>query len=102
VKSPLKDNWSFGVISCPNLQDRSVSQKVNKICLLPVSVRFLAWLILRPWRRRPDAPPKHRMTFTGLQVVNGFFNWPNPSSRTMALVSTQSLTEMNSGNIPGG
>jgi hypothetical protein len=27
-----------------------------------------------------------------------FFNWPNPSSRTMALGSTQPLTEMSTGN----
>jgi hypothetical protein len=26
--------------------------------------------------------------------VIGFFNWPNPSSRTVALGSAQSLTEM--------
>jgi hypothetical protein len=32
----------------------------------------------------------------------GFFNWPNPSSRTMTLGSTQPLTEMSSRNIPGG
>jgi hypothetical protein len=31
-----------------------------------------------------------------------FFNWPNPSSRTMALGSTQPLTEMSTRNIPGG
>jgi hypothetical protein len=31
-----------------------------------------------------------------------FFNVPNPSSRTMALGSTQSLTEMSTRNIPGG
>jgi hypothetical protein len=31
-----------------------------------------------------------------------FFNLPNPSSRTMALGSTQPLTEMNSTNLPGG
>jgi hypothetical protein len=31
-----------------------------------------------------------------------FFNLPNPSSRTMALGSTQPLTEMSSRNIPGG
>jgi hypothetical protein len=30
------------------------------------------------------------------------FNLPNPSSRTMALGSTQSLTEMSTRNIPGG
>jgi hypothetical protein len=31
-----------------------------------------------------------------------FFNLPNPSSRTMALGSTQTLTEMSTRNIPGG
>jgi hypothetical protein len=31
-----------------------------------------------------------------------FFNWPNPSSRNMALGSTQLLTEMSTSNLPGG
>jgi hypothetical protein len=31
-----------------------------------------------------------------------FFNLPNPSSRTMALVSTQPLIEMSTRNLPGG
>jgi hypothetical protein len=30
-----------------------------------------------------------------------FFNWPNSSSRTMALGSTQPLTEMSTRNLPG-
>jgi hypothetical protein len=34
--------------------------------------------------------------------VIGFFNWPNPSSRIMALGSTQFLTEMSTRNLPGG
>jgi hypothetical protein len=35
--------------------------------------------------------------------VTGFFNWPNPSSHTMALAlgSTQPLTEMSTKNLPG-
>jgi hypothetical protein len=33
------------------------------------------------------------------QVI-GFFNWPNPSSRTMVLGSTQLLTEMRTTNLP--
>jgi hypothetical protein len=32
--------------------------------------------------------------------VTGFFNWPNPSSRTMALGLTQPLTETATGNPP--
>jgi hypothetical protein len=31
-----------------------------------------------------------------------FFNLPNPSTRTMALGSTQPLTEMSTRNLPGG
>jgi hypothetical protein len=31
-----------------------------------------------------------------------FFSLPNPSSRTMALGSTQPLTEMSTRNFPGG
>jgi hypothetical protein len=31
----------------------------------------------------------------------GFLNWPNPSGRTMALESTQPLTEMSTRNLPG-
>jgi hypothetical protein len=31
-----------------------------------------------------------------------FFNWPNPSSCTMALGSTQPLTEMSTRNLSGG
>jgi hypothetical protein len=31
-----------------------------------------------------------------------FFNLPNPSGRTMALGSTQPLTEMSTRNLPGG
>jgi hypothetical protein len=32
----------------------------------------------------------------------GFFNLPNPSSRTMTLESTQPLTEISTRNLPGG
>jgi hypothetical protein len=34
--------------------------------------------------------------------VIGFFNWPNSSTRTMVLGSTQPLTEMSTRNLPGG
>jgi hypothetical protein len=34
--------------------------------------------------------------------VIGFFNWPNPFSRTLALGSTQPLIEMSTRNLPGG
>jgi hypothetical protein len=34
--------------------------------------------------------------------VVGFFNWPNPFSRIVALRSTQPLTEISTRNLPGG
>jgi hypothetical protein len=34
--------------------------------------------------------------------VIGFLNWPNYSSRNMALGSTQPLKEMSTRNLPGG
>jgi hypothetical protein len=34
--------------------------------------------------------------------IIGFFNWPNPSSRTVALGSTQPLAEMSTRNFPWG
>jgi hypothetical protein len=34
--------------------------------------------------------------------IIGFFNCPNPSRRTMALGSTQPLTEMSTRNLPWG
>jgi hypothetical protein len=33
--------------------------------------------------------------------VTGFYNLPNPSSRTMGLASTQPPTEMSTRNLPG-
>jgi hypothetical protein len=40
---------------------------------------------------------------SGLSPVDvDFYNLPNPSSRTMALGSTQPLTEMSIRNLPAG
>jgi hypothetical protein len=34
-------------------------------------------------------------------VIIGFYNWPNPSCRTMTLESSQPITEMSTRNFPG-
>jgi hypothetical protein len=34
--------------------------------------------------------------------IIGFINYPNPTSLTIALASTQPLTEMSTRNLPGG
>jgi hypothetical protein len=43
-----------------------------------------------------------KVTGTIPDEVIGFFNLPNPSSRTMTLGSTQPLTEMSTRNLLGG
>jgi hypothetical protein len=52
------------------------------------------------WLRHYDTSQK--VTGSIPDEITGFFNWPNPSSRTMALGSTQPLTEMSTRNLPGG
>jgi hypothetical protein len=49
-------------------------------------------------------PLRHKPKVAGLipDEIIGCFNWPNPSSRTVALGSTQPITEMNTRNLPGG
>jgi hypothetical protein len=37
-----------------------------------------------------------------MRPLNFFFHLPSPSSRTVALESTQPLTEMSTRNLPGG
>jgi hypothetical protein len=55
------------------------------------------WITLYYW------PPRIMSFPTGSSPDEvDFFNWPNPSSRTMALGSTQTLTEMSTRKIPGG
>jgi hypothetical protein len=49
---------------------------------------MVAWLIEALYK-------KNRKVASSIHdYVIGIFNWPNPSSRTMAMVSTQLLTEM--------
>jgi hypothetical protein len=51
------------------------------------------------WLQHYDASRK--VTGSILDEVTGFFNWPNPSSCTVALRSTQHLTEMSTRNPSG-
>jgi hypothetical protein len=46
--------------------------KVNRnlLYLLPTSLWFLPWFVLRPWSWRRCFPPNHRLTFNGLHGSN--------------------------------
>jgi hypothetical protein len=51
--------------SFPTLQ-RNTLPLSSRLCFLPDSCWFLAWLTLQPWRWRWHVPPKLQSTFTGL------------------------------------
>jgi hypothetical protein len=42
------------------------------------------------------------MSRVRVPMLRIFFNWPNPSCRTMDMRSTQPLTKMSTMNLPGG
>jgi hypothetical protein len=51
---------------------------------------------------RPRHYAKSQNVAGSIQDVIGFFNFPNPSSGTVDLDSTQTLTEMSTKNLSGG
>jgi hypothetical protein len=59
---------------------------------------------LAVWSRARSRHPATSLKVSGSIPcgITGFSKFPNPSSRTVALVSTQSLTEMSDRNLPGG
>jgi hypothetical protein len=67
-----------------------------KTSLLPIrrGTRFCSWLRYYATSLKVAGSIRHD--------VIGFFNWPNPDSRIMALGLTQPLTEMSTRNLPGG
>jgi hypothetical protein len=60
--------------------------------LILVFINYISWMRHYAITRRVVA---------SITDVIGFFNGPNPTSRTMALGSTQRVTEMSTRNLPG-
>jgi hypothetical protein len=121
-------NEEFYLLGYNAMQSVKIQRRFGSACRL-LSHSFLPSLIVWRWRWRRHALPKRRLSFNGLHDVIGahniivgwgtmlqagrswvlflmrsldFFNWPNPSSRSMALGSTQPLTEMSTRNIHVG
>jgi hypothetical protein len=72
VLSPLKANRFFGRrcrfrFHC--WRRSQVRNSTKQLSFLLVSYWFLPWLIFRYWSWRWNVPPKHRLTFSGLQDV---------------------------------
>jgi hypothetical protein len=84
--------WMAGYSSFTEIQNLSRDRSVN--------------LILSVWsdcssQSSSSSLKSSRKVAGSIPYVTGFFNWPNPSSRTMALGSTQALTEISTMNLPG-
>jgi hypothetical protein len=56
---------------------------------------------INKWKRNQYATSRKVSGWFPDEVI-GFFDWPNNSSRTMILRSTQPLTEMSTMYLPGG
>jgi hypothetical protein len=59
-------------------------------------------LFLRYAYQQGHAATSRKVAGSFPDEVTEFFNWPNPSSRTMPLGSTKPLTEMSTRNLSGG
>jgi hypothetical protein len=86
---------AIGFSIVPDLRpDLALSSSISCVLFYGKGTRRRSWLLHYATSRQvagsiPDE-------------VIGFFNWPNPSSRTMALGLSQPLTEMSIRNLPDG
>jgi hypothetical protein len=75
------------------------------VIVVTVAVAVLIIIIIigvTPWRNGLRYYTTSRKVAGSIPVeVFGYFNWPNSSSRTIGLGSTQPLTEMSIRNLPG-
>jgi hypothetical protein len=72
----------------------------NEIQVLGIYIVVHRGTRWRSWLRNYAASRKVAGSIS--DEVTGFFNWPNPSSLTMALGSTRHVTEMSTRNLLGG
>jgi hypothetical protein len=70
----------------------------NFLKLMPQSSSYWGPWYVVGWGNMPQAGRSH-VRF--LMMLLNIFNWPNPSSCTMALGSTQPLREMSTRSLPG-
>jgi hypothetical protein len=100
-------HWHYEGSSCgvKSLPPRKLATQCLQ-CLLHLS--FLFFILFAWWTPRGSVIGWRTMLQAGWSRVRfpmrtlDFFNWPNPSSPTMALGSTQPLTEISTRNLPGG
>jgi hypothetical protein len=96
VNNTRESMWKEVVVAWFKIASRNISQRTEEAQNnFSHDSPCLGWDLNR-------VPPKYRKVAGSYpDGVIGFFNWPNPSSRTMALGSAQPLTEMSTRNIPG-
>jgi hypothetical protein len=73
---------------------------LSHACHILTSVTFEWGMGYRSWLRHYATSRKVAGSIP--EEVIGFFNWPNPSSRTMTLGSTQPITKMSTRNLSCG
>jgi hypothetical protein len=92
---------------CKNAIFTTVQRQIPKlfVCILIFSILKSTSVCNGGTRRHSwlrNSAASRKVAGSNPDEVTGFFTWPTPSSRTMALGSTQLLTEMSTRNLPGG
>jgi hypothetical protein len=93
--------WLNSLLPLPCSQDLFLAMNLNlKTVPKTQNCGNSGFQIGRSWIRHYATSRK--VTGSIPDEVIGFFNWPNPSSRTTALGSTQPLTEMSTRSLSRG
>ena len=66
------------------------------------SINLFLEFIFQNWSRGSAVATSQKVAVSIPDGVTGIFHWHNPSGRTMALASTQPLTEMSTRDISWG
>jgi hypothetical protein len=115
-KSTLVSHGGFNHQKVPQVSHQKDTVWLRNSCFAKYLTRY-GWNMLHAVvqcdNSKHDCPPsfkyKYPYHYTTSRKVSGsipdevteFFNWPNPSSRIMALGLSQPLIEMSTRNLPG-
>jgi hypothetical protein len=104
------------ILGCSSITEETIKEEMKKL-KVETNFKMLDFMFSQLWLRRVLSSGKDNMFRNWLEscatsrkmavsnpdmLIGFFFNFFNPSSRTVALGFTQPLTEMSTRNLPGG
>jgi hypothetical protein len=107
----MNNRWTHRFVCGPGSYQRKIGDQffpellvyfVKNSQLRPLTFKLVRWEPIYSWMDHKIICTCWKVAGSILDSVTGFFYWPNPSIRTMALRSTQALTEMSTRKLAGG